>query len=165
MKRFIAGIVVFTLLIVGGAVWIFSKAPAKATLSKEKSVQMAIDHREYSFGTVKLSEGIVEHRYPLKNAGQKDLKIANLASSCACTKVYFKSASGESPQASMKGMSKPSVWVGVLKPGESGEMVMRFDPNFHGPTGVGKIARSLSFETNDPSQSYVELQMTGEVVK
>ena len=65
----------------------------------------------------------------------------------------------------MKGMTKPNNWIGILKPGESGEIIMEFDPNFHGLQGLGKITRRLSFETNDPDHSYVEFNMSGEVIK
>ncbi|MDO8551272.1 MAG: DUF1573 domain-containing protein [bacterium] len=163
MNKFTIGIIIFTVLIFTGGIFILSKAPSKAGLQKEGGVKIGIDHDKYEFGTVKLTSGIVEHKYPVTNAGQKDLKIANLASSCACTKVYFKSSAGESPKASMKGMTKPSSWVGVLKPGGQGELVMDFDPAFHGPGGVGKISRSLSFETNDPAHTYIEFSMSGEV--
>lgn len=165
MKLFVAGIIIFSVFILGVGLFIVSKAPVKATLNKEKGAKIGIDYKQDTFGTVKLSSGLVIHRFPVKNIGQTDLKFANLASSCACTKVYFKTATRESPKASMKGMSGVSDWVGVLKTGESGEMIMEFDPNFHGPAGVGKISRILSFETNVPDNSYVEFTLTGEVIK
>lgn len=165
MKKFIIGIIFFTVLIMGIGAVLLSRAPTKAKLEKEKETKLEIDHSQYNFGTVKLTSGIVEHKYPVKNIGQKDLKIANLVSSCACTKVYFKSGSQQSPKAGMKGMTKITDYVGVLKPGESGEMIMEFDPNFHGLQGLGKITRQLSFETNDPDHSYVEFNMSGEVIK
>ena len=165
MKKFIIGVVGFSVFILAGGIYLFAKTPSRANLEKEAGAKIGIDHREFSFGTVRLSSGIVVHRYPIKNIGTKDLKIANLASSCACTKVYFKSSTQESPRASMKGMTRITDWVGILKPGESAEIIMEFDPNFHGPTGVGKITRSLSFETNDPQTPYAEFSLTGEVVK
>ena len=165
MKKFVIGIIVFTLLIIAGGAFLVSKAPNKASLAKDENARLEIDHSQFNFGEVKLTSGILTHRYPIKNIGQTDLKIANLASSCACTKVYFKSGSGESPKASMKGMTKVSSWVGVLAPQETGEMVIDFDPNFHGINGIGKIARSLEFETNDPSHLRVEFNLSGEVTR
>ncbi len=165
MKKFIIGIILFTVLIIGSGAVLLSRTSAKANLEKEKGVKLEIDHDQYNFGTVKLTLGIVEHHYPIKNIGQKDLKIANMASSCACTKVYFKSGDQQSPKAGMKGMTKSTNWVGILKPGENGELVMEFNPNFHGFQGAGKITRSLSFETNDSDHPYVEFNMSGEVIK
>lgn len=165
MKKFVIGVIVFSIFILAGSVYFLAKAPSRANLEKEVGAKIEIDHKQFSFGIVRLSSGIVEHRYPIKNIGTKDLKIANLASSCACTKVYFKSSTQESPRASMKGMTKITDWIGILKPGESGEVIMEFDPNFHGATGLGKIVRRLSFETNDPQTPYAEFNLTGEVTK
>lgn len=165
MKKFVIGIIIFTFFILTGSVYIFAKAPTKANLTIESQTKIEIDHEQFSFGTVSLSSGVVEHRFPIKNSGTKDLRIANLASSCACTKVYFQSNTQTSPKSGMKGMTKITDWVGIIKPGESGEMVMEFYPNFHGPTGIGKIVRSLSFETNDLKNPYVILNITGEVVR
>jgi len=165
MRNFVIGVIVFCILIIGAGVYLLSKAPAKVALSQENGVRIGIDHKQYDFGRVKLTSGLVIHQYPIKNTGNTDLKIANLASSCACTKVYFKSASQESPRASMKGMTKISDWVGILKPGENGEIIIEFDPNFHGPQGIGIITRTISFETNDNQNSYTELSFNGEVIK
>lgn len=165
MNKFAIGIIIFSVVIVALGVYLLSRAPVRVALSPENGAKIGLESRRYDFGLVRLTAGLVVHRYSVKNLGQIDVKIANLATSCTCTKVYFKSANWESPRAGMKGMTKISDWVGVLKPGESGEVIIEFDPNFHGPQGMGKIVRGVSFETNDPQNRYVELNFNGEVTK
>ncbi|MFH1840675.1 MAG: DUF1573 domain-containing protein [Candidatus Shapirobacteria bacterium] len=165
MKKFVVGVIVFSLVIVALGVYLLSRAPARVALFPENEARIGLESRRYDFGSVRLNSGLIVHRYVIRNLGKIDLKIANLASSCACIKVYFKSANQESPRAGMKGMTKISEWIGVLQPEESGEVIIEFDPNFHGPQGVGKITRAVSFETNDPQNRYVELSFNGEVTK
>ena len=126
---------------------------------------MEITEEKFDWGEIDYGGGLTIHSFKIKNSGEKDLEIANLATSCMCTQVYFKGPTGTSSKMGMKGMSRPSSYKGILKPGETGEIVAEFDPAYHGPTGVGKMERVVSFETNDPDKPYVELLLYGNVVK
>lgn len=166
-KKFIILITLVMFGITGGAVIIASssKAETKAVLSKTSGVKISIDHKEKRVGDISYSKGILYHVFPVKNIGTKNLEIANMFSSCMCTKTYLKIAGKDGPNFGMRGTSAPSSWVGVLKPGESGEIIAAFNPAYHGPSGLGEVTRTVSFETNDPDQSYIELSFEGVVKK
>lgn len=164
--KILLGIIVFSLiLVIGAAYFLSSSAGQKATLEKVNGAKIEVLEESFNFGDIDYSAGVVNHEYLIKNIGDKPLEIANLATSCMCTKVFAKGPFGESEKVSMKGMSKPSSWKGELKSGEEGKIVAVFDPAFHGPGGIGPISRTVSFETNDSEKPYVELLFEGNVRK
>lgn len=162
-RKIIIGIVIFTLLIFIGGIFLFGKTSAKPDLTKTAGAKIEALETAYDFQTIQLSGGLVSHNFKVRNVGTEELRLANFATSCMCTKVSFKTASGEGPQFGMKGMSKTIDWMGKLQPGEEGEIVAVFDPAFHGPQGVGPIDRLVSFETNDPDKPYIEFSFKGTV--
>lgn len=164
-KKIITGFVLFIVLSLVGAVVLLGNSPSKANLEKTVGAKIETPETNFDFKDIPYSGGNAVHGFKVKNVGDKELRVANLATSCACSKVFFKSNKGESPKYSMKGMSPPSDWVGVLNPGEEGEVVAIFDPTYHGPQGVGPISRIASFETNDPDHPSVEFIFGGTVVK
>ncbi len=164
-KKFILGISLISFLVLGGGIWFASSLPTKTTLEKTAGATFLADHKSADLKTIAYEKGVVTHAFPIQNTGNKPLNITNLATSCMCTKVYFTSGKEKGPQAGMKGMSSTSAWIGTLQPQEKGEIVAMFDPQFHGPQGVGAISRLVSFETNDPDHPHVELSFAGVVVR
>lgn len=164
--KFIILILVSVLGIIGFAVLVSSSSiNTKASISKTLGAKLSVDHNFRTVGDINYSKGILYHSFPIKNPGTKNLEIANLTSSCACTKTFLRLNGEDGPGFGMKGMSAPSSWKGIIKPGENGEIVAAFDPTYHGPQGVGKVSRTVSFETNDPDNPYVELSFEGVVTK
>lgn len=160
------GIIIFSLIMIIGAVMILSgSSVGKVSLQKQTGVKIEVSEDKFSFDEIDYDGGNVSHGFKIKNIGDKDLVVANIITSCMCTKAFMKGPFGEGPKSGMKGMSKPSDWKGVLKVSEEGEIVAVFDPAFHGPSGVGPLSRNVSFETNDPDKPYVELTFDGNVVK
>lgn len=168
-KGILIGIIAATVLILGGAVVWLGQSPAntssKAVLGKTSGAKIEALEASFDFKDIPYSGGNAIHEFKVKNTGDRDLSIANLATSCMCTKVFFQSASGKSPEFGMKGHAAASDWTGKLTPGEDGKVVAVFDPTAHGPEGVGPISRLVSFETNDPDHPYIELSFSGRVVK
>lgn len=165
-KKFLVLIVVITIAIFGFAIFISgSSSSNKAELLKTTGAKISVDHTSKRVGEIGYSKGILYHSFPVKNIGNKDLDIANIATSCMCTQAYLKVNGKNGPGFGMKGMSASSSWVGKLKPGEGGEIIAAFDPAYHGPQGIGEVSRIVSFETNDLLNPYIELSFDGEVIK
>ncbi|MBI4036330.1 DUF1573 domain-containing protein [Candidatus Daviesbacteria bacterium] len=164
--KIVIAIVIFSAVLVGGAAYFLAgSSSSKPVLEKTTGAKLETPELSFDFKDIAFGGGIVTHAFPIKNLGDKDLQIANMATSCMCTKVFLKTQSSEGPRAGMKGMSKQNSWTGTLKPGEVGEIVAEFDPAFHGPSGVGPVDRVVSFETNDPDKPYIELSFKGIVKK
>lgn len=164
-KKFVIGIIVFVLVVFGFAIVFAGKGSSKAVVEKTIGAKIEIDHASKDLGNINYNGGLVTQSFPVKNVGTKDLEIANMATSCMCTNAYFKDENGKSEEFGMKGMTNPSDWKGIIKPGETAEVVAVFDPQYHGPQGVGPISRTVSMETNDPDNPYVEFSFEGVVVK
>lgn len=164
-KRFIIGIIVFTLTIIGFGVFLTGGTSSKAAIEKTTGAKIEASEESYSFGTIKYGGGLVQHAYKIKNNGTSELKIANLSTSCHCTKVYFEKKGAKGPAFGMQGAGGVSGWVGTLAPSEEGTLVAVFDPAFHGPQGIGPISRIVSAETNDPNKQYLEFTFTANVIK
>lgn len=164
-KKVLIGILVATFLILGGAVMLLGQTSSGTNLEKTAGAKVETSEASFDFKDINYLGGNVEHSFLIKNIGDKELKIANMSTSCMCTTVYLKTAAGKSPGFGMKGHSASSDWTGNLAPGESGEVVAVFDPTAHGPSGVGPIDRIVSLETNDPDRPYVEFSFKGNVLK
>ncbi|MCL4419081.1 DUF1573 domain-containing protein [Patescibacteria group bacterium] len=164
-KKIIIAAVLFTIVVVIGGVFYSSGTPSKAAIEKTQGAKVETRETSFNFKDVPYSGGKAIHAFYIKNTGNKDLQIANLATSCMCTVTFFQSSREKGPEFGMKGMSQSSSWKGLLKPAEEGKIVAVFDPAFHGPQGLGPISRIVSFETNDPDHPYVELAFSGTVVK
>lgn len=165
-KKIIALISLFFIVVIGIAVFaIGGSGDNKAVVQKTAGAKLETFQTDFNFNNIKYSGGNVSHTYEIKNIGDKDLQIANLATSCMCTTAYLKVGDNQGPSFGMKGMTAPSNWIGVIKPGQTGEIVAVFDPSYHGPSGIGPIQRTISFETNDPNKPYVEVNFEGTVVQ
>lgn len=163
-KKFLIGVIVFTIALIGIGVYFSGGTPSKAVLGKVSGAKAQTPELDYSFGNIPLKGGLVKHAFPIKNTGTKVLTIANLATSCHCTKVYFEYKNQQSPKFGMKGYGT-SDWTGKLSPGQAAGIVAVFDPAFHGPQGAGPISRIVSAETNDPDHPYIEFSFSANVVK
>lgn len=163
-KKFLISIIVFTAAIIGIGAFLTGDTSSKAVLGKTSGAKVNTPELEFSFGKIPLKGGLVKHAFGIKNTGTKELTIANLATSCHCTKVSFEYKNQKSPQFGMKGFSS-SDWLGKLAPREEGKIVAVFDPAFHGPQGVGPISRIVSIETNDPDRPYIEFSFSANVFK
>lgn len=164
-KKFIVLISLFTLAIFGIAIFAFSGGENKAVVGKTAGAKISIPVSLKSVGNIPYSGGNLVETFSVKNVGDKNLEIANMTTSCMCTKAYLKQGSVKSEEFGMKGMTAPSSWKGIIKPGETADVVMDFDPTAHGPQGVGTVTRTLSFETNDPDKPYAEVGFSGTVIK
>ena len=79
-----------------------------------------------------------------------------------CTTAQLKTAE----QSSKKfGMHQKNSSVFEVNPGETAELLVEFDPAFHGPSGVGMISRTITMNTNDTKNPTLEFSLTANVVK
>ncbi len=167
-KRVLIGIIAAAAIVLFGGVVLLSNSsagPAKGNLEKVAGAKVESVETNFDFKDIPYSGGNAVHEFKIKNTGDKDLKVGNMATSCMCTKVYLKTELGNGPEFGMKGHSSSSDWTGTLSPGKEGSIVAVFDPTAHGPQGVGPMSRFISFETNDPDHPYVEFSFSGNVVK
>lgn len=80
----------------------------------------------------------------LSNAGQRDLVIEAVSTSCGCTSAQ--------------------VTPTTLGPGEQGVLSVTFDSGAHGPEELGPVMRQVFIASNDPNQPEVEFRFTADIL-
>ena len=160
--KFIIGVVVATVLILGAAIFIGSRMGATPQVTADSQASVSVDSNKYDWGTIDYDKGIVSKNFEIKNTGSTALKLYNVNTSCMCTTAQLKT-----PEVTSKkfGMHESSSDIIEVKPGGTAKLIIEFDPAFHGPSGVGAITRIITMNTNDTKNSTLTFSLTGNVVK
>jgi hypothetical protein len=96
----------------------------------------------YDFGTISMKNGLVNKEFTVTNATTKDIEVPTLVTSCMCTKAYVVEADGSTKGPfGMPAMGYVPPVNELIKAGESRTIRVVYDPNAHGPAGVGNIDR------------------------
>jgi hypothetical protein len=102
----------------------------------------------YDFGAISMRDGKVSKIFKVINNSTEDIKAPSLITSCMCTTAYIVNENGErSRPFGMPGhggiVPKTNI---IVKAGGSLDIEVEYDPNAHGPAGVGLIERSVLLE-------------------
>ena len=125
-----------------------------------------LDKTQHSFNTISQKNGNVETDYVLTNTGSSDIYVKKLYTSCMCTKTQIIFADGS--KTALNGMlghgPESDLIVGkAIKVGETIKIRAAFDPNAHGPAGVGFIKRNITLETNLKSNPIIQVSFDATV--
>lgn len=162
VDTFLVGIVAFTLLALGGIVYLGIKIGATPQVATDQQTSINVDQLQHDWGTINMNDGVVSKTFAIENQGETTLKLYNTKTSCMCTTAQLKTAN----QVSKKfGMHEKSANIFEVQPGETAELLVEFDPAFHGPSGVGPISRTVTLNTNDSSHQTLSFKLTANVVK
>lgn len=112
----------------------------------------------YNFGTISMKDGNVSKIFKITNSTTEDIKVPSLTTSCMCTTAYIiKEDGGRSRPFGMPGhggaIPKANA---VVKAGGSLDIEVVYDPNAHGPAGVGLIERAVFLE--DENNNVIEFK-------
>lgn len=149
-----------SLLILGGGVWLVMRSQPVQMASNQGAV-LGVGEQTFDWGTIQLNGGEVKRSFEIENKGNAELQLANLKTSCMCTKARLIVESEAGPWFAMHSQSQ---WVGKVPPGKKAQVEVVFDPAFHGPSGVGAISRTVTMQTNDPNRSSLEFRLSANVV-
>lgn len=123
--------------------------PVQAEDLKRKTNSGSVNPVESSIvdlGPVNIDGGLVERVFELYNGESEDLVLKGAFTSCACTKASIELPDGTTSKPF--GMSLPSKWYRVIKPGERFKVHVQFDPAFHGKDGTGDFHRDIYIITS-----------------
>jgi len=149
MKNIIIGLGL-TALVIGILLWLGGpNRNANATpVSTDPSKLIAVE-TAYDFCTISMANGKVTHDFIFKNTDATDITINKMFTSCMCTRAVLIVNGKEDGPFGMPGMGfLPSVSE-TITPGAEGTIRVTFDPNAHGPAGVGTIDRVVTAQTDD----------------
>ena len=108
-------------------------------------IASAFETREsgYDFGTIRMANGNVNRVFSVRNAGATPMKIEKIFTSCMCTTAFAEQGGKRKGPFGMPGhgiVPKANIEV---EPGEEIGIDVVFNPNAHGPAGVGPIERQV----------------------
>jgi len=112
----------------------------------------------YDFGTISMKNGNVSKIFRVTNSTNEDIKVPSITTSCMCTTAYIVKEDGsKSRPFGMPGhggvVQKANA---IVRAGGSLDTEVVYDPNAHGPAGVGLIERSVFLE--DENDNVIEFK-------
>ena len=132
------------------------------SLQTEVTVKSELSALEtlYDFGVISMKNGNVVHTFKVTNPTDKDLTVERLSTSCMCTTAYIVEGASRSGPFGMAGMGGTKTST-IFKAWQSKDIEVVFDPNAHGPAGVGPMQRFVHL--TDAAGGKLQLQITGMV--
>lgn len=129
---------------------------SEAENSKKSS--LVVSEALYDFGTISMANGKVEKVFKVTNPTDKDVTLSSVVTSCMCTTAYIENAAGEKGPFGMLGMGYVPPTDEVIKIGKSLDIKVVYDPNAHGPAGVGLIDRFVDLTEADGKTLRLEIK-------
>ena len=112
----------------------------------------------YDFGTISMKNGDVSYDFIITNPTGKDIMVPTLVTSCMCTSALIVGTDGSiKGPFRMPGMGYVPPANEVIKAGESRIIRVVYNPNAHGPAGVGRINRFAIL--TDESDNTLQLEI------
>ncbi len=132
-------------------------ASAGAQSSSAKS-DLTASEKIYDFGTISMKNGVVTKDFKITNSTNKDIFVPSLVTSCMCTKAFIVETDGTTKGPfGMPGMGYVPPSNETIKAGEARIIRVEYDPNAHGPAGVGSIDRFITL--TDDSGGVLQLEI------
>ena len=98
----------------------------------------------HDFGRISMGNGLVRHRFPVRNGGDTPAVVRKVYTSCMCTEASLLVDGQRYGPFGMQGHGYIPQIDRVIAPGESAVVEAVFDPNAHGPAGIGRNDRGVS---------------------
>jgi hypothetical protein len=117
-----------------------AETPAARALTPSEEV--------FDFGSISMAGGNVVHHYWIRNTGSTPAVIGRMFTSCMCTTATLVKGGRKSAAYGMPGHGFMSPLNETLQPDEAAYVEVVFDPAAHGPAGIGRIARTVTIQTD-----------------
>jgi len=130
--------------------------------SKTTSVNMLkATETFYDFGAISMKDGKVSKIFKISNESDFDIFVPSVYTSCMCTVAYVVDGDDKKGPFGMPGHGGAVPKVNeTIKAGESRNIEVVFDPNAHGPAGIGMIDRFVFIEDANGEKLQLEIKAT-----
>ena len=160
---------VFILVIIGLFAWGYSgragtTASVQGASGASSTVKSALVAPEtfYDFGTISMKNWNVTKEFTVNNPTSGDITVKTVLTSCMCTTAFIVGPDGSvKGPFSMAGMGYVPPANETIKAGENRTIRVVYDPNAHGPAGVGRIDRFVTL--TDSSGGILQLEIKANV--
>ncbi|OGI57482.1 hypothetical protein A3B85_00590 [Candidatus Nomurabacteria bacterium RIFCSPHIGHO2_02_FULL_37_13] len=138
------------------------KIPARDAVSSVagEENQLVASETFYDFGVISMKNGNVSKMFKVSNLGDKDINLQSVSTSCMCTVAYvIKQDGNKKGPFGMPGHGGAVPKTNeLIKSGESRDIEVVYDPNAHGPAGVGMIDRFVYLEDANGKKLQLEIK-------
>lgn len=148
-------------LILAGLFW-WGKANQAAPVPKESgaSGSLTLPESFYDFGSISMANGNVEKTFSVQNTSASDVLIETIVTSCMCTEAFLETPSGEKGPFGMPGHGIGALTKAgeTIPAGESRTIRVVFDPNAHGPAGIGLAERIVEITDRNGTATRLKIK-------
>ncbi len=158
MKKTII-IVALVVIAFGALVWWAKSQQQTQTTNVGGPGALVASEKVYNFGTISMKNGDVSKKFIVTNQGNQNIFISSIVTSCMCTTAFIDQANGKAKGPfGMRGMGYVPPANETISPGQSRTIRVVFDPNAHGPAGVGRIIRFITLTEASGKQLRLEIK-------
>ena len=163
MKKIILGFLTFaTLLLFAGC----SSDNVTADAEVPVNAPLAMQNPFIEYGTIAQDQGKISMDFEVKNNGDEPVIVKRMYTSCMCTTATLTSEGKTSLSVGMAGGGHGGGGSDLIykriQPGETAIVNVIFDPNAHGPAGIGVIDRIISL--TDANGATLDLEIKANVI-
>jgi hypothetical protein len=127
---------------------------------KTESGVLEANETFHDFGTISMKNGKVSTTFKVKNVKAEPVVLTRLYTSCMCTDATLKITGKTEGPFGMLGHGIVKSFNDLLPPDETAEVEVVFDPNAHGPAGVGTIERTVTVEGQNGKLAELNIKAT-----
>lgn len=149
----VRNIIIFIILATGlFAVLLYARPAAQTenlaavSILQSERGDLSAERLQHDFGTISMKNGIVRTTFEIKNIGSEKVVLRKLYTSCMCTEATLIIGASREGPFGMPGHVSIETFNQEFNPNESAKIEVSFDPNAHGPAGVGKMERQILLE-------------------
>lgn len=129
------------------------------TVTTATASALTVPETFHDFGTISMKDGNVTKEFTVTNPTDKDIAVPTVLTSCMCTKAFIVSPDGSvKGPFGMPGMGYVTPADELIKAGESRTIRVVYDPNAHGPAGVGHIDRFITLTDSSGATLRLEIK-------
>ncbi|MFA7000171.1 MAG: DUF1573 domain-containing protein [Candidatus Paceibacterota bacterium] len=160
MKQTITITLIIILAIIGLIWWGSKNQKAPVTSTGSRSSLTASEYI-YDFGTISMKNGNVTKDFTIKNPTDKDIFLSSVSTSCMCTNAFIISSDGtKKGPFGMSGHGYVPPANETIKANGNIALQIVYNPNAHGPAGVGFIDRFITLVDENGNNLQIEIKAT-----
>lgn len=125
-----------------------SHHPEESAASAQGASTLAFEPSTFDFGKISMAKGNVSQTVKIRNASPAPITLKKIYTSCMCTTGRLAIAGKKLGPFGMPGHGPIPTFSETLAPGQDAELEIVFNPNAHGPAGVGPVRREVYLETD-----------------
>lgn len=134
-----------------------AKLPSKENI--ETKSDLTADSTLYDFGNISMADGKVSKVFTVTNSSGNDVTLESVTTSCMCTNAYLINGEDKKGPYGMPGHGGPVMKVNqVIKAGATQQVEVVYDPNAHGPAGVGPVDRFVFLQDSNGGTLQLEVK-------